>query len=206
MLTELKLDDLFHQFDPLLPNLESTIFPEGCFELPYYMLGGPGFERAIYELLLSMKRQPRFFGKSGDAQYGIDIITGESSGVVVYQCKNLKECPRLSEVKRAVELFKAEWLSRKLPVPEEFVYICPHKFDSEEFKDPWEEYCADFKKSTGVRLQLWNRTLIDTQFRLLPMWFQVSFPQATLSNSAVKANGGKERGSALPIRRKGFRI
>lgn len=57
-------------------------------DLPYGSLGGPGFERLCYHLLLAQGRQPRFFGRPGDAQYGIDLVVSDGAHCSVYQCKN----------------------------------------------------------------------------------------------------------------------
>src|SRR5438552_6735350 len=86
--------------------------------LPYEKLGGPGFERLCYLLLLTHGHSPLFFGSSGQAQRGIDLLVEENGERVVYQCKNVKNFSPPDMV-AAWKKFEFEWLQpTDLPKPE----------------------------------------------------------------------------------------
>src|ERR1041384_2273783 len=51
--------------------------------LPYHKLGGPGLERLCYSLISARGGVPRYFGDSGQEQYGIDLIVSDGAGCTV---------------------------------------------------------------------------------------------------------------------------
>ena len=123
---------MWDRVDPLAADLGVNPAEAGLAGLPYSLLCGAQFERLIYELLQSENQRPWFFGRSGQAQYGIDIVTQVSVKQDVYQCKNYKEVPAWSDVRDAVQKFESEWLNGvSLPAPREFVYCCPQPLDDE---------------------------------------------------------------------------
>jgi len=79
----------------------------GLAALPYFRLAGPGFERLIYELLQAGNQRPWFFGRTGQAQYGIDIVTEVAGHQDVYQCKNYADVPSWPKVRDAVAKFES---------------------------------------------------------------------------------------------------
>ncbi|MDD5269077.1 MAG: ATP-binding protein [Methylococcales bacterium] len=136
-------------------------------ELPYHGLKGPGFERLCYELLLKEQpgRTPRFFGVSGQAQYGIDLIGDEPDGSVVYQCKNLKHPLTEADLSKILELFKTDWLGNaNLPKPSRFVLCCPQDFADRKARDYWERQTGEFP----VKLSIWQRNDLDSRLRKAP--------------------------------------
>src|SRR5258708_7253726 len=58
--------------------------------LPYAALGGYGLERLCYRILVADGLMPRFFGKVGQPQYGIDLLARDGESYSVYQCKNVQ--------------------------------------------------------------------------------------------------------------------
>src|ERR1700730_2924725 len=58
-------------------------------DLPYGLLGGDGLERLCALLLIAEGQAPRYFGKSGVADYGVDVVVSDGANCVVYQCKNV---------------------------------------------------------------------------------------------------------------------
>src|SRR6185369_15056711 len=73
-LTLLSLAEVWDRVDPLSPDLQANPAQLGLGALPYQELKGPGFERLCYELLVAEGHSPRFFGRSGEMDYGVDII------------------------------------------------------------------------------------------------------------------------------------
>ena len=76
--------DLF----PLALTIESGTNTD---TLPYEKLDGLRFEKLCYEILCSEGLNPRYNGKSGQADYGVDIITEHQDDITVYQCKNITD-------------------------------------------------------------------------------------------------------------------
>lgn len=143
-------------------------------ELPYHDLGGRGFERLCYELLLKEQpsRPPRFFGVSGQNDYAVDLIADEPEGSVVYQCKNLKHPLKDADVSKILNLFKTEWLdnpSINLPKPIRFVLCCPQNFSTpSKVRDHWEVQTSDFFNQTGIKLSIWQLDDLDSRLRKAP--------------------------------------
>ena len=103
---------------------------EYSFPLPYERLQGEGlnsFESLCFRVLMAEKKNPHFFARKGQHDYGVDIRVIEDNGeTTVYQCKNLKggkDELNESDFKKAFDKFKKEWVEeQKLPVPQRFIY------------------------------------------------------------------------------------
>src|SRR5258708_5563355 len=114
---------VWDRVDPLAADCGADPAIAGLAELPYFTLGGPRFERLVYELLQTENQQPWFFGRAGQAQYGVDIVTEVAGYQTIYQCKNYAKPPSFPEVRDAVTKFESEWLSdMNLPAPKGFVF------------------------------------------------------------------------------------
>ena len=114
--------EVWDHVDPLAPGLAADPQRHALDQLPYVRLMGLGFERLCYELLLAEGENPRFFGQSGQADLGVDIICESSGRLACYQCKNLSTKPEWSQVRDAIAKFEADWLNRAdLPCPTELV-------------------------------------------------------------------------------------
>jgi len=59
---------------------------DGLGVLPYGQLRGLGFERLCYELLVTDGHAPRFFGRSGQRDFEVDILAEAGEVRTVYQC------------------------------------------------------------------------------------------------------------------------
>ena len=165
-------DAVWDRVDPLAPDA-GTNPAEALIALPYLALGGPGFERLIYELLQAANQRPWFFGRSGQKQYGADIVTEIVTNThnyqSIYQCKNEAEAPKCERVRDAVHKFESEWLvNRTLPAPKEFVYCCPHALNDRTFNFEWINFKKDFQQRTGVTLLFLDKEALDSKLRLLP--------------------------------------
>ena len=141
--------------------------------LPYEELDGLRFERLCYEILCSDGKNPRYNGKSGQQDYGVDIVTERQDTVTVYQCKNISDRQSLSEtvedIRRAYSKVVERWVGEKeLPNPTQFVYCSRQKLDgindSVEYT-PWRD--SAFKKQQ-IDIQLWGRETLDSRLRDLP--------------------------------------
>src|SRR5215212_6073003 len=82
--------EVWDRVDPLGVNLTADPLVHGLGSLPYHLLLGPGFERLCYELLVAEGHSPRFFGRSGQRDYGVDLVVERGSTRTVFQCKNLE--------------------------------------------------------------------------------------------------------------------
>jgi hypothetical protein len=168
-ITLLSPAEIWERVDPLAPDLGAEPVEAGLADLPYERLGGPGFERLCYELLVAQSESPRFFGRSGQRDYGVDIIVEAADNRSVYQCKNLAEVPSWTAVRDAVAKFEADWLGEAgLPSPTAFVYCCPHPLDDRELGEEWTRFRDGFKQRTGVAISFWDKNALDTRLKRLP--------------------------------------
>jgi hypothetical protein len=168
-ITPLPPNDVWSRLDPLHPSLNADPACHGLADLPYAQLKGPGFERLCYELLVAEGATPRFFGRSGQADLGVDIIVDRPAPSTLYQCKNLTEPPSWGKVRGAVERFEQQWLgTADLPRPKAFVYCCPHPLDDATLGGEWSPFRDAFKARTGVSLDLRDKHYLDTRLRKAP--------------------------------------
>ena len=168
-ITALTLDEVSSRLDPLQPSLDADPARHGLAELPYAKLKGPGFERRCYELLVAEGATPRFFGRSGQSDLGVDIIVDRPAPSTLYQCKNLSEPPSWQEIRQAVETFEQQWLgAADLPRPKAFVYCCPHPLDDKAHGDEWSEFRTEFEDRTQVSLDFRDKHYLDTRLRQAP--------------------------------------
>ncbi len=137
--------------------------------LPYHDLGGPGLERMCFELLLSKGYEPRFFGRSGQSQYGVDLVAEKDGKTEVYQCKNLGAPPTATDLREYLAKFKWEWLGKAgLPKPKRFVICCPQPLCDKKTDRNWISAKKEFKESTDVEARLWHLDLLNRWLKKLP--------------------------------------
>ncbi|HYN79717.1 MAG TPA: hypothetical protein VES73_18200, partial [Lamprocystis sp. (in: g-proteobacteria)] len=161
--------EVWDRLDPLSPDLAADPVRHGLADLPYRQLGGPGFERLCYQLLVAQGEVPRFFGRSGQRDYGVDILTEDDRNRTVYQCKNLSDIPSWTALRDAVEQFEADWLGKAgLPRPDAFFYCCPQPLDDIKLNKDWIDYRDAFQQRTGATLGLWDKHYINACLRRLP--------------------------------------
>jgi len=136
--------------------------------LPYHQLGGPGLERLCYLLLLDKGKVPRYFGKPGQKQYGIDLLVAHGDETTVYQCKNVQSFP-LQDMQAALQIFETEWLGRpELPRPTDFVLCCPLPLRELRQNEAWTRLEQDLWARKGVRVAFWDRQYLDERLLHLP--------------------------------------
>jgi hypothetical protein len=109
--------EVWDRVDPLASDLGADPAVMRLGELPYAKLLGPGFERLCYELLVAENFSPRFFGRSGQQDYGVDIIVETGEIRSVYQCKNVADAPRWTEVRDAIKNSKPIGSVRPISLP-----------------------------------------------------------------------------------------
>ena len=159
--------EIRHCMVPFSPIRAST-FTE-LETLPYNDLGGRGLERLCFELLLSMGYEPRFFGRSGQSQYGVDLVAEKAGRTEVYQCKNLGAPPTPKELQEYLNKFEREWLGEAgLPRPERFVICCPQPLRDTETDRNWILAKEAFKDRTDVEARLWHLDLLNGWLENLP--------------------------------------
>jgi len=169
VITILSPPEIWERIDPLAPDLGADPGVAGLAHLPYDRLGGVGFERLCYEVLVAEGQSPRFFGRSGQRDYGVDIVVEAGDERSVYQCKNLAEVPSWTAVRDAVAKFEADWLGEAdLPRPAAFVYCCPHPLDDGTLGKEWTRLRDAFKQRTGVAISFWDKNALDTRLKRLP--------------------------------------
>ncbi|GAB6042871.1 hypothetical protein [Endothiovibrio diazotrophicus] len=162
-------NEIQDRIDPLTPDFGAEQATDGLGALPYAKLGGPGFERLCYEILLTKEYNPRFFGRSGQPDYGVDIVVETGERRSVYQCKNLSDSPSWTAIRDAVEKFAFDWLEKAgLSRPDRYVYCTPHPLDDLELNTKWTHFRDDFLSRTGIEILFWDRNTLDTHLRGLP--------------------------------------
>jgi hypothetical protein len=134
--------------------------------LPYGRLGGAGFERLCFHLLLAEGEAPRFWGRSGQAQQGIDLILSDGAVTTVFQCKNYTHFDT-SELQKALDKFETEWLNKRphLGKPNTFILCTSAELNSQS---GWQECKLKFWKKTGVHVEEWSRDVLDGKLREQP--------------------------------------
>jgi hypothetical protein len=116
-LQELPREQAEHCLDPLFAcEIKFPLDPTKP-SLPYLDLGPRGLERLCFQLLVQQGAIPRFFGRPGQAQYGIDLVAETTGQRRVYQCKNLDHEPKIGEIREATEKFHATGSERPICPP-----------------------------------------------------------------------------------------
>lgn len=134
--------------------------------LPYDLLTEQAFERLCFHLLLTEGLRPRFWGRRGDRQHGIDLILSNGEVTTVYQCKHYKELGA-GQLPQALEVFRRDWLDARpeLGRPKSFV-LCTSAVVKET--TTWQEAKRDFHAATGVAVEEWHRDMLDGWLRGQP--------------------------------------
>ena len=168
-LTLLSSAEVWDRIDPLAPDLGTDPVVMGLGALPYAQLSCPQFERLCYELLVAEGFSPRFFGRRGQRDYGVDIIVESGEKRRVYQCKNFAHEPKSAELRDAVAKFEADWLiGANLPRPQQFVYCCPQPLNDKALGESWTKFKDDFQQRTKVEVSFWDKYALDARLRRLP--------------------------------------
>ena len=149
--------------------------------LPYEQLGGEGFERLCYLILLNENKGciPHYFGRKGQADHGVDLTLQDKKGdYTLYQCKNWKYKDNLSvkEFRGFFDDFNNRWVREQdLPKPGRFILctsmrIDKHKPNNEAFLFAKEEFEKKFLGEWGqsILVEYWDRTAIDNKLKKLP--------------------------------------
>lgn len=137
--------------------------------LPYEKLSGSGFERLCYLLLLTRGHAPLFFGNSGQAQRGIDLLVEEYGERVIYQCKNVKNFSPPDMI-AALKKFELEWLQQTdLPKPKKFVLCLTRSLRDVKDLEPWEKYREEFSRKHQIKVgTAWDRNYLNETLKRLP--------------------------------------
>ena len=140
--------------------------------LPYEELSGLRFEKLCYEVLCSEGKNPRYNGKSGQLDYGVDIITEERDSICVYQCKNIKDRTSINEtikdVKDAYNKVIERWINQQgLPKPLQFVYYSRQNLADIKGNDEYTKWRSRILENDEIDIQLWGKDTLDTKLRNL---------------------------------------
>ncbi len=135
-------------------------------ELPYHDLQGPGLERLCFELLVAKGYRPRYFGRNGEAQYGIDLIVSDGESCQVYQCKNVAEFSSQA-LSNWLKKFSDEWLVKRphLPRPNQFIIVCPLPIRD---RDEPETAKQRFFEQHGVTVEICHKEWLDAELAHRP--------------------------------------
>lgn len=146
-------------------NTESLLAATPGGSLPYDLLGPHTFERLCFHLLLARGEAPRFWGRRGQAQHGIDLILSNGRANVVYQCKHHTTFSAAA-LEQAVRKFEQDWLSRpELGRPETFVLCTSAALQETEV---WETTKRNLSDELGIAIEEWHRAALDTWLRSEP--------------------------------------
>jgi DNA polymerase III delta prime subunit/uncharacterized protein YoaH (UPF0181 family) len=164
---ELSRTEVIH-LDPQFSPIHAGTFT-GVESLPYNDLKGPGFERLCFELLISFGYEPRFFGRTGQLQYGVDLVAERGGKTEVYQCKNLSKVPSGNDLREYLQTFESEWLIRnELPRPDRFVICCPQPLRDSETDRDWLKAKTSFEDAWGIEAGLWHLDLLNSWLKRKP--------------------------------------
>ncbi|MDX2300077.1 MAG: hypothetical protein NW204_10155, partial [Xanthomonadaceae bacterium] len=136
--------------------------------LPYEQLLGPGLERLCFELLLTNGFEPRFFGRSGQAQFEVDLIASKDGRTELYQCKNTQLHQK--DISRILEAFETQWLGQQgLPQPARYVICSPSLLRDVMQDRHWlQAKQAIETRHPGLSVELWHRDMLDGWLKRLP--------------------------------------
>lgn len=137
--------------------------------LPFHKLGGSGLERLCFEILLAQGHEPRFFGRSGQSQYGIDLVSEKDGKTEVFQCKNIEKPLSAGDLLNWLYKFEKEWIGQgDLPLPKRFIICCPQSFRDLKLDEAWHKLKEDFRSRTGVESGIWHRDLLEGFLKNMP--------------------------------------
>jgi len=137
--------------------------------LPYGKLGGQGFERLIFELLVAQGYTPRFFGRSGQAQPEVDIVATKDGKTDVFSCKNLAEKISLEKLQERLDRFEQKWLKQEgLPKPDSFIICWSQSFRDSPIEKEWNKAKEVFYRRTGVQADIWHLENFDSWLKKRP--------------------------------------
>jgi hypothetical protein len=148
--------------------------------LPYEKLGGEGFERLCFLYLLSQNKNPHFFARQGQPDFGVDLTSRMADGsFTLYQCKNRKETRKKfsrSEFLDIFEEFNNRWVREQgLPKPGSFVLctsavVGKDKENHKAFIGAADCFAQCFKEEWGqdIQVKFLDRTDLDEKLKLLP--------------------------------------
>jgi hypothetical protein len=115
-------------------------------------------------LLLDQGEQPRYWGRRGQAQQGIDLIFSNGCDSTVYQCKHHGRFTA-TELEIAVHKFEREWLSRpELGRPQKFVLCTSARLNL----TTWETKKRNLAADLGITIEEWHRDTLDGWLRHKP--------------------------------------
>ena len=153
---------------PVDANLEPTLSGS----LPYEKLDGLQFERLCYEILCSEGKNPRYNGKSGQPDYGVDIINEDNDTRCVYQCKNIKDRQSITEtagdINNAYSKVLNRWIGEQhLPPPTHFFYYSRQELNGIKHSSEYTILRDSALKTDKIDIQLWGREALDSKLRHL---------------------------------------
>lgn len=167
LLDPAEIAHLAAEYHRTLPELDffQGVEASGAKSLPYDLLSGEEFERLCFNLLISKKLVPRFWGAKRVPQQGVDLVSTEGREMVVYQCKRHKKVGPAT-LANALDKFKKEWLSRpELGRPIRFVF-----WTSAPVKETakWQSIRRRFEAETLIELEEWHRDTLNSWLRSEP--------------------------------------
>jgi energy-coupling factor transporter ATP-binding protein EcfA2 len=110
-------------------------------------------------------KAPRMFGRSGQAQLGVDLVVSNGRLCDVYQCKNLALFT-IAGLESWLEMFASQWLAKvpDLPIPRSFVVVCPAIVNDRKIDGVIQRFTTEY----DVEVYFWHRTMLDQWLRGLP--------------------------------------
>lgn len=156
----------------------STEVPPGS--LPYERLNEYAFERLCFHLLLRRDgMSPRFWGRRGQAQQGIDLIVSDGTASLVHQCKHVTAFDHHA-LEAAIRKFQNDWLTRPaLGRPRSFVLWTSARLT---YTTAWEETKRRLVDEIGVGIEERHRDTLDMWLRDEPGIVGDLFGDAIASN------------------------
>jgi hypothetical protein len=137
--------------------------------LQYQYGNGPWFERLCFRLIIREGHAAQYFGRNGQAQFGIDFISTFGGKLWYWQCKNRCEGVTPADLRDSVAKLEREALVKQgLPAPDHFVvcYTGPVK----DTKVPAERarLSARLWKERRTEFELWDEQLLSEKLQSAP--------------------------------------
>ncbi|WP_338844649.1 hypothetical protein V8J88_13475 [Massilia sp. W12] len=150
-----------------VPFWPAPLDPAHSYPTLHYAAGdGPWFERLCYRLILHEGHIAQYFGRNGQAQFGIDFVSTKGEQYWCWQSKNTAITPALLET--WVQKFTDEALDReKLPAPHCFVILCTGTIKDVQDSKQYLPLRASLKQR-GIEFELRGREWFDAQLKGMP--------------------------------------
>lgn len=142
--------------------------PLAISELRFRFGDGPWLEQLCCRLAVRLGYAVHYFGRNGQAQFGIDLVGTRDGRLAYWQCKNFEDKPVPGDLKAWVSKILDEAVSQQgLPMPYELILCCPHELEDTELDSEFLELQAALARE-DCGLHWWGREHLSNALRTAP--------------------------------------